>query len=73
MSSLQQTLTAKALELPARERIQMVEQLLSSLDKPDAEMDKIWSHEAEARIDAYERGELAAVSVQEVLGKYKSR
>ena len=72
MSSLSQTLTAQALELPARERIEMVEQLLSSLDKPDAELDQIWAVEAEARIDAYERGELKAISAQDVLSKYKS-
>lgn len=52
--------------------VQVLEQLVSSLDKSDTEMDKIWSREAEARINAYERAELDIVPVKKVLRRYKA-
>jgi putative addiction module component (TIGR02574 family) len=61
----------EALTLKASEKAELVDKLLSSLDKPDKEMDKLWAQEAEARIDAYDRGEIKAVTLQEVLEKYK--
>jgi hypothetical protein len=42
-----------------------------SLDMPEKELDKLWAAEAESRIDAYERGELKAVSIRDVLGRYR--
>jgi len=53
----------EALGLSAQERVLVVEQLLISL---------LWAQEAEARLDAYHRGELKALSLQEVLAKYKT-
>ncbi len=60
----------QAMALSAQERAVVVEQLLLSLDAPDPSLDRIWADEAEARLDAYERGELKAVSVQDVMAKY---
>ncbi len=48
-----------------------MDRLLSSLDKSDKEIDALWVQEAEGRIGAYEKGELKAVSLEEVLNKYK--
>jgi len=42
-----------------------------SLDKPDAELDRLWAEEAESRLVAYKNGELKTVSLEEVLSKYK--
>jgi putative addiction module component (TIGR02574 family) len=51
----------QALVLPAIERAALIEELFSSFDFPARqEIDKLWAHEAEDRIDAYERGELKA-------------
>ena len=61
----------EALNLKPAQKAELVDKLLSSLDKPDKEMDKLWAQEAEDRIDAYERGEIKAVTLQEVLEKYK--
>lgn len=61
----------EVLNLKPSEKAELVDKLLSSLDKPDKEMDKLWAQEAEDRIDAYERGEIKAVTLQEVLEKYK--
>jgi putative addiction module component (TIGR02574 family) len=53
------------------EKAQLIDKLISSLDKPDKEIDKLWAKEAEARIDAYDQGKLKAVSLEKVLQKYR--
>lgn len=63
----------EALDLSAAERAQVAESLLSSLDKPDPEVDQLWAIEAEARIGAAERGEMETVSEDEVFAKYEKR
>jgi putative addiction module component (TIGR02574 family) len=63
----------EALALPAIERANLVDRLLSSLDQPDKTIDEIWRKEIEARIAAYEEGKAETVSVKEVLAKYKKR
>jgi hypothetical protein len=45
--------------------------LISSLDEPDKEIEKLWANEAESRIDAYEQGKIKALTLREVLEKYK--
>jgi len=62
----------QALGLSSLERALVAEQLLLSLDRPDSEIDELWAKEAEARIDALNRGELRKVSADEVFGKYNS-
>ena len=55
-----------ALALPPDERAELADRLLSSLDtKRQRKIDELWAEEAEDRIDAYERGEISAVSVKE--------
>jgi len=61
----------EALTLKPSEKAELVDKLLSSLDKPDKEIDELWAQEAEDRIDAYDRGEIKAVTLKEVLEKYK--
>lgn len=63
----------QALHLSQNERAVVVEGLLSSLDRPDSTIDELWAEEAEARIDAAERGEMETVSAQEVFAKYDKR
>jgi len=53
------------------EKAQLIDQLISTLDEPDKKMDELWAKEVEDRIDAYDRGELKAVSLEEVLQKYR--
>ena len=61
----------KAISLEPKEKAELVDCLLSSLDKPDKELDKLWAEEAESRLAAYKRGELKSISLDEVLAKYK--
>lgn len=61
----------EALSLEPAEKAELIDKLLSSLDQPDAELEAVWAKEAESRIDAYERGEIKAVTLERVLEKYK--
>jgi len=61
----------EAIQLDPNEKAKLVDQLITSLDKPDKEIDKLWAEEAESRLEAYQQGNLKAVSLEEVLSKYK--
>lgn len=61
----------EALSLKPVEKAELVDRLLSSLDKSDREIDELWAKEAESRIDAYEKGKLRAISLEKILEKYK--
>lgn len=61
----------EAIQLEPTEKAKLVDQLITSLDKPDKEIDKLWAEESESRLDAYKQGKLKAVSLEEVLSKYK--
>ena len=57
----------KALELPPMERAELVESLLSSFEFPSRKnIDALWAQEAESRIDAFERGNIAAIPAKNV-------
>jgi putative addiction module component (TIGR02574 family) len=61
----------EALTLKPLQKAELIDKLLSSLDRPDAGMDELWAREAESRIDAYEAGKIRAVTLEKVLEKYK--
>ncbi len=61
----------EAITLRPSDQARLVDHLISNLDKPDPELDKRWAEEAESRIDAYKSGRLKAVTLDEVLSKYK--
>ena len=61
------------LALNALDKIHLVEKLLSSLDKPDPEIEKVWIKEAEERFAAYEKGELKAIPLEKVMRDIKRK
>jgi putative addiction module component (TIGR02574 family) len=71
MTNLAEDIFAQALALSPLDRAALVEKLLVSLDQPDSAIDKLWAKEAEDRIDAYEAGEMEAISAEEVFKKYE--
>ncbi|MFZ6046889.1 addiction module protein [Pseudomonas sp. CR3202] len=73
MSQSSHTLSKEARRLSASERLELVEDLLDSLDSPDATLDAQWAGEAEDRLAAYRRGEIKALPLAEVLGKYLNK
>ena len=68
-------MTLKELEDQARaltpeERAKLAETLLESLrDAPIAEIEAAWDREIEARVAAYDRGELEAISAEDVFAE----
>jgi putative addiction module component (TIGR02574 family) len=66
MSKTGAQLLEEALSLPPADRAELADRLLTSLDvSPDRRIDKLWAQEAEDRLDAFERGEIKAVSARE--------
>jgi putative addiction module component (TIGR02574 family) len=67
MSKHREQILAEALKLPPVERAELVENLLSSFEFHSREnIDALWAQEAENRIDAFERGQIAAIPAKEV-------
>lgn len=62
------TVASLVAKLPPSDRLQLVETILATLDKPDLEISAAWAAEAVDRLAAYRRGELAAVDESDVLG-----
>ena len=69
MSTSAETLLRQALQLSPNDRAALVEGLITSLDKPDPELDALWLKEAENRMAAYRAGELDAVNADEVFAE----
>jgi len=61
----------EALTLKPSEKAQLIDQLISTLDKSDNEIDELWAIEAENRIDAYDQGKIKAISLEKVFQKYR--
>jgi len=70
MTKRAEHILAEALELPPVERAELVENLLSSFEfRSRKAIDALWAQEAEDRIDAFDRGEIAAVPVEDVFAE----
>jgi putative addiction module component (TIGR02574 family) len=69
MSPTTQQLLKDALALPPAERAALAEQLLFSLDRPDARIDALWAAEAEDRLRAYDAGELRGIPAEQVFAE----
>lgn len=55
------------------EKLELVDSILTQLDKPDPEIDRIWAEEARKRWQAYKSGKLETVSYEQVMEKYRAR
>ena len=71
MTEAAKNLSTQARKLSPAERLELVDDLLMSLDESDPGNDGLWAKEAEDRLAAYRRGELKAIPLQEVLAKYR--
>jgi putative addiction module component (TIGR02574 family) len=58
-------------ELPAMERMEFVDMVLSTLSQSDAAVDTAWAEETERRIVAIDKGEISLLSADEVMAKYR--
>ena len=73
MTDAAEKLAASAQDLSPSERLAVVDAILSSLDSPDPEIDRLWAAESEDRLAAYRRGEIRSVTLAEVLDELKKR
>lgn len=71
MTQAAEALSAQAAKLPPKERMEVVERILDSLDQPDAALDALWAKEADDRLAAYRRGEIKALALSDVVAKYQ--
>jgi putative addiction module component (TIGR02574 family) len=53
------------------EKLRLVDTILSDLDKPDPEIDRVWADEARKRWAAYKAGKVATVSYESVMSKHR--
>jgi putative addiction module component (TIGR02574 family) len=60
-----------ALQLRPAERLQLIEMLSRSLNKPDENIERIWAEEAEKRYKALEEGKVKTIAISEIIKRYK--
>jgi putative addiction module component (TIGR02574 family) len=58
-------------ELPDIEKLRLVDTILTDLDKPDPEIDRVWGEEARKRWAAYKAGKVPTVSYESVMAKHR--
>lgn len=58
---LEQTLT-----LNVNERTKLIDELFKSIDKLDEEIDQIWADEADKRLEAYRKGQIKAIPIEDI-------
>ncbi|MGH9874508.1 MAG: addiction module protein [Pyrinomonadaceae bacterium] len=56
--------------LPDEEKLRLLDALLTDLDKPDPEIDRIWAEEARKRWAGYKAGRIPTISYEELMAKY---
>lgn len=71
MPSLIDELSRKARSLPAEERVRLAEELLSSVQDSDAEIDAAWEDEIKRRLDEVETGTAKLIPAEEVFAEIR--
>jgi putative addiction module component (TIGR02574 family) len=71
MSTSADEFVSQIKDLPDVEKLRLVDAILTELDKPDPEIDRVWAEEARERWAAYKAGRLSTVSYEEVMAKYR--
>ena len=59
--------------LPDSDKLQLVDVLLTELDKPDPDIDRVWAAESQRRWKAYKAGKMKAVPYREVMKRYRMK
>jgi putative addiction module component (TIGR02574 family) len=63
-------LLEQALKLDPTERLELVDEVLQSLDRPDPVIDRMWIEEAERRLAAYRAGRVQGIPAEDVVGPF---
>ena len=71
MSRTIERLAAEIHALAESDKLELVDAILTDLDKPNPEMDRIWAEEARKRWAAYKAGSVTSVDYETVMAKYR--
>ncbi|WP_371734122.1 addiction module protein [Synechococcus sp. CCY 9618] len=69
MSALLKSIEEQARALSAEDRARLAESMLESLHTSIAEIEALWADEIEARVSAFDRGEIPSCSAEEVFAE----
>ena len=61
----------EALTLHPAERLQLIEWLTHSLNKPDEKIEQIWAEESEKRYKALKEGKVKSFPLSDIIERYK--
>jgi putative addiction module component (TIGR02574 family) len=64
------SILTEALQLRLAERLQLIEWLTKSLNKPDEKIEKIWAEESEKRYIALKAGKVKTIPIAEIIRQY---
>ncbi len=71
MNAVVETLVEQARGLPEQDKLALLDALFGLVSPSDPAVEQAWIAEAERRITAIERGEMALLSADEVMLKYR--
>lgn len=71
MSAIVETLVEQARGLPEQDKLALLDALFSLVSPSDPAVEQAWIAESERRMAAIDRGEMALVSADEVMLKYR--
>jgi len=73
MTSISKKIEQEVLSLPVRDRIELIDRLIDSLNLPgDPEIDRLWAEEAERRFLNLEIGSVSPIPGNKVFSNIKS-
>ena len=74
MEKVADNVMEKVLDLPADARIGLVNRILTSLNLPiQQDIERLWSEEAERRVEEIERGEVLMIPGEEVFSRIRQK
>ncbi|OHB74123.1 MAG: hypothetical protein A2Z25_19860 [Planctomycetes bacterium RBG_16_55_9] len=74
MSTDLKELEEKAMRLPPRQRAELAERLISSLDRlDDAEYERLWVEEAARRYEEYKKGNISGRLAEDVFRNARNK
>jgi hypothetical protein len=71
MTATAEQLVRRIRRLPDLDKLAIVDSILTDLDQPDPDVDKVWAEEARKRWKAYRAGRLRAIPYAKVMAKYR--
>ena len=71
MTTTAERLSEEIQSLTDVEKLRLVDAILTDLDKPDPELDRIWAEESRKRWALYKSGRIPSVSYHEIMDKYR--